>query len=502
MRPEFIVAMNQLGVAPDALERALDRAPFGVLIDHVEDGCIYASDEVLRMFEMEWDAFKGFGWMSAVIPADVEALRGTFERYQQDKTEIEVQYRIKVADGSTRAIVATASPVLDTDGEQLGSVIVGRIVTAERAAAERGVQSQKLEAIGRLAGRVAHDFNNVLTPIICSASLLDREDLSEDGRECVATIIQGVRHATAITRQLLGLTRHGDHTPRIARLDDEIASMRSMLVQLLGEQIEVSLDLDAANATVGLAPHEVGQVLLNLCVNARDAVNGVGRVRISTRGAGPFIELRVQDTGIGISVEVQQRMFEPFFTTKSADRGTGLGLSTARDLVRRAGGDITVHSELGTGTEMLVTLSRLASKTMPAQVCTEDLEIPPQRILLVDDNTALRQTLAYVLALRKHDVQTSATFARASEILQREPFDILITDVLLADGRGDRLAALAARALPELRVIYITGFTGEDFEMNEAGSTPPALLHKPFHPNEVIDAIAQLLHVDRATESA
>ncbi len=502
MRPEFLVALERLGASPGALERALDRAPFGVLVDHVEDGCIYASAEVLRMFEMQWDAFKGFGWMSAVVPADIEALRGTFERYQQDKTEIEVQYRIEVPDGSTRAIVATASPVLDAHGEQLGSVIVGRLVTAERAAAERGVQSQKLEAIGRLAGRVAHDFNNVLTPIICSASLLEREQLSDDGRECVETIVQGVQHATAITRQLLGLSRQGDHAPRLARLDDEVASMRSMLVQLLGEQLEVTLDLQSEDAMVGLASHEVGQVLLNLCVNARDAVNGVGHVLVSTRRVGPFAELRVHDSGIGISVEVQQRMFEPFYTTKAPDRGTGLGLSTARDLVRRAGGDITVHSELGSGTQMTVTLACLPSQTLPAPSVVAGFETPPQRILLVDDNTALRQTLAYVLAMRGHVVKASATLARASDILEQEAFDILITDVMLPDGRGDELASLAAESLPQLRIIYITGFTGESFQMLEPSGTPTVLLHKPFHPNEVFEAIAQVLQVDRATGSA
>lgn len=489
MRPEFLVAMSQLGASSQAVERALEHAPFGVAINHIEDGCVYASAEVLRMFDMDWDAFKGFGWMSAVIPADVDALRGAFERYQQGQAETEVQYRIAIADGSTRAIVATASHVLDADGERLGSVVVGRLATAERAAAERGAQSQKLEAIGRLAGRVAHDFNNVLTPIICSASLLEHEPLSDSGRDCVATIIQGVHHAAAITRQLLGLSQQGEHAPRMAQLDDEIGSMRSMLVQLLGEQVELTLDLQAEGTVVGMAPHELGQVLLNLCVNGRDAVNGIGRVLVTTRRDASLVELSVHDSGTGISAEVQERMFEPFFTTKAPDRGTGLGLATARDLVRRAGGDITVRSTLGSGTQMLVTLPSLTSQGAPAPTVEPGRELPPQRILLVDDNAALRQTLAYVLALRNHDVKTSASFARASDMLREGVFDVLVTDVLLPDGRGDELASLALQALPGLRIVYITGFAGGDFEMNSGA----VFLQKPFHPNEVVEAIGRVL---------
>lgn len=501
MRPEFLVALRQLGIGPEALERALEHAPFGVALNHVEDGCIYASPQTLRIFDMEWDAFKGFGWMSAVIPADVEALRGSFERFQQAGTEIEVQYRIAVSDGSTRAIVATASKVLDEHGQQVGTVTVGRLATAERAAAERGAQSQKLEAIGRLAGRVAHDFNNVLTPIICSASLLEHERLSDDGHECVATIVQGVRHAAGITRQLLGLSRQGDHRPRMAQLDIEVASMRSMLVQLLGEQIELSLDLQAEGTVVGMAPHELGQVLLNLCVNGRDAVHGIGQVMVTTRRDSSLVEMSVHDSGTGISAEVQERMFEPFYTTKAADRGTGLGLATARDLVRRAGGDITVDSTLGSGTRMLVTLPSLTAKGVPAPNAKPGPELPPQRILLVDDNAALRQTLAYVLALRKHDVKTSASFARAADMLREGVFDVLITDVLLPDGRGDALASLAAKALPGLRIVYITGFAGQDFEMGVGHNSPEVFLQKPFHPNEVVEAMGKVLRADPATGS-
>ncbi len=501
MRPEFLVAMERLGVPPHALERALGTVPFGVLVSHVEDGCIYASDEVLRMFDMDWNAFRGFGWMSAVIPADVEALRATFERYQQDKTEIEVQYRIAVRDGSTRAVVATASPVLDANDEQIGSVVVGRLATLERALAEQSTRSQKLEAIGRLAGRVAHDFNNVLTPIICSASLLEHEQLTDEEREYVATIVQGAQHAAAMTRQLLGLSRPSEDTASLSNLDAEIGALRTMLIQLLGEQVELTLDLQSPGAWVGLAPHEIGQVLLNLCVNGRDAIGDSGRVTVTTRRDRAFVECRVRDSGTGITRAVQERMFEPFYTTKAPDRGTGLGLSTARDLVRRAGGDITVRSSLGSGTQMIVRVPSLASTRTADPAGNRRVEMDPQRILIVDDNAALRQTLASVLARSHHEVTTCASVARASQWLGEVAFDVLITDVLLPDGRGDALASAALEALGELRVVFITGFGGDDVVLSAHRSARCTVLHKPFHPDDMTDAIAQVLRADLAVGS-
>ncbi|MCR9160879.1 MAG: ATP-binding protein [Nannocystaceae bacterium] len=501
MRPSYLEAMKQLGANPEAFSELLESVKFAVFVDHAELGCIYASEYTLSLFEMDWDTFKGFGWAAAVLPADMETLRGAIERYEIEKTTINVEYRIQCPSGALRALNVTGHAILDRDGNQLGSVMIGRDVTEERALADRALNAHKLEAIGRLGGRVAHDLNNVLTPIMCSAAILETYDLPDDARAQVEVIMQGAEHAAGISRQLLGLSRQDGHEAKLVCADAELTSLRSVLTPLLGERVELTLDLDAPRVVVGLAPHELGQVVLNLCVNARDAVGGVGRVEVRTRRDGQRLELQVHDTGPGISLDVQQRMFEPFFTTKPADRGTGLGLSTVQEIVRRAGGDVTVNSRLGSGTAITVRLPVLESQVERSSSRDATPQLKPLRILLVDDNSALRQTLAYVLALRQHTVQTSAGYRRATELLEAETFDVLVSDVLLTDGRGDELAQRALAAQPDIRVVFMSGFAGEDFDSSAVKSARCVFLQKPFHPNRVMSAICEVMTSSEETQT-
>ena len=491
-RPSFFDAIKTLGVGPDAIDGVLDSLAFGVFIDHPELGCTYASGEVLRMFDIEWEQFKGYGWAQAVLPSDMETLREAVGRYEIEKGTIDVQYRITRPSGEVRALRVVGQAILDAKGDQIGSVMIGRDVTAERELKDRNVQSQKLEAIGRLAGRVSHDFNNVLTPILCAAYLLESEPLSPEGHANLKMISEGVQHASGITSQLLGLSRQEVHTARTVRLDHEILQARPLLVQLLGEEVVLELELAADGAQVGLAKHELGQIILNLCVNSRDAMSGVGTVRLCTRQVGAFSEITVSDTGPGIPVDVQQRMFEPFFTTKPEDRGTGLGLSTVKELVERAGGSVRATSALGRGTQLVLLLPSIATASVGLAPSVA-VEVPPMRVLLVDDNAALRQTLAFVLALRKHQVKTASTVARAQELLQQEAFDVLVADVLLPDGRGDTLAHAARKIQPDLLVVYISGYVGPEFADAALAEPYTTFLEKPFHPNRLAAALAEVV---------
>ena len=493
MKRNYIEAVRMLGVEPAAVDGVLDDLQFAVFVDHTELGCIYTNLEALRMFEMSWEEFQGFGWAQAVHPGDMETLREAIERYELTKETIDVRYRVKLRDGSLRALHVVGKMVLDARGEQLGSMMVARDVTSERALQERVIQGQKLEAIGRLAGRVAHDFNNVLTPILCAASLLEFEELSDEGREHLETIVQGVQHAAGITRQLLGLSRQESLTLRAVSLDQEVEALRPLLVRLLGEEVRLELDLASQGAAVSLAAHELGQVVLNLCTIGRDAMAGVGRIRVATRQQDGQCTLVVEDSGPGIPVEVQQRMFDPFFTTKPADRGTGLGLSTVQSLATRAGGTVSVQSELGRPTRLTVTLPCIA--TTPAELHPDPagVSLEPMRVLIVDDNAPLRQTLAYVLALRGHKVKSAASCRRGLELLSEQTFDVLVSDVLLPDGRGDRLAAEARAAQPELLVVFMSGYAGPDFHQSVLDQAHTTFLQKPFHPNRLIAALGEVL---------
>lgn len=492
MNPRFLSAIKELGGDQDALESVISRLSVGVFVDQPEKGCIYANAEVLRMFGMTWDQFAGFGWAGVVVPEDMDTLREAIARYEQEKDWIEVQYRIDALDGVQRTLHVLGKAVLDEAGKQLGSVMIGRDITSERATRDRALQSQKLEVIGRLAGRVAHDINNILTPIVGSASLLEQESLRPQARVMVETIQQSADHAEAITRQLLGLSRHQDKDERAARVDHEIGRMMRLLRQVVGEGVELRATLNAPDAQVGLAAHELAQILLNLTINGRDAVEGNGRIEIDTRLTEGQLELRVNDSGSGMSRETCSRMFEPFFTTKGEGKGTGLGLYTVDDLVSRAGGKISVESRPGHGTKFLISLPVIAA-TARSFLHPDESELPPCRVLLVDDNDALRQTVAYALALRRHQVKTSAGVARAIDLLRNEPFDLVITDVMLADGKGSELVSAARSIRPELRFLYISGF---DDEVSPAADTSDAEVHflaKPFHPNQLIQAMSRAM---------
>ena len=494
MNPNFMAALAELGGGSDALKSVLSKIRFGVFVDHGERGCIYANAEVLRMFEMDWESFRGFGWARVVVPEDMEMMREAIERYEIEKTQIEVQYRINLPDGSRRVIHVVGQAALDDNGDQLGSVMIGRDITHERAVSEQANRLQKLEAVGRLASRVAHDFNNVLTPIMFSTAQLEQEALSDDGRASLDIINSGAQHAAAITRQLLSLSQQQVGDPNLTAVDVELGSKAPLIRQLLGERITMDLRLGAPEAEAMLAPHELAQIILNLASNGRDAIEGNGQVSIETKRRDAFVDVVVTDNGSGMSEGTQRQVFEPFFTTKTPDRGTGLGLFTVRELVQRAGGSIALRTALGEGTTFTLSFPCVVRSAEVAADARAAADLPPQRVLLVDDNTALRQALAYALALQGHAVKTSADVGRAQELLREEIFDIIVTDILLPDGNGVELVKDARQVQPEIRVIYISGFAGGVH--NELGLDCPhtVFLAKPFHPSRLTAAMSEVTH--------
>lgn len=370
MTPKYLDALAELGGGHDTIDDVIARLDVGLFVDHVEEGCIYASPEVLRMFEMSWEEFRGFGWAKAVLPADVERLRTAIERYEIEKDTIEVEYSIRVADGSVRTIHVFGNAVLDREGRQLGSVMIGREVTAERAVLDRASQQQKLEVIGRLAGRVAHDFNNVLVPIMCSASLLKSEALSSSGREMLDTLEASAQHAAAITRQLLSLSRQTVHEHQLTVVDVELAEKTRLLRQLVGEQIALDVVLECGFAEVSLAPHELSQVVLNLVVNARDVSKPGDTVRVETWLDEGVAGIRVRDRGPGIDPDILPQIFDPFYSTKGPGSGLGLGLSISFNIIRDFGGALAASNH-GDGAEFSITLRRSDARPNAAPEAAE-----------------------------------------------------------------------------------------------------------------------------------
>ncbi|MBL4688538.1 MAG: response regulator [Nannocystaceae bacterium] len=491
--PELLRALATLGLSDASCEVVFREAAFGIYMDHVEDGCLYANTALHETFGLTWDEMVGWGWAKVVHEDDVAQLRSEIADFLTHRESTDVRYRVRRGnDGAIRHVHIRIHALYGKDGAKVGALGLTRDVTSEVELDLRKAQSQKLEAIGRLAARVAHDFNDVLASIVMSAELLTYEEISEDAQTNVSTILDATQHATAVTRQLLGLARRHTVGAASCHLDREIRAQFTLIDQVVGERIELRLELGAPDSVVALASQELGQVMLNLCVNARDAMSGTGTIVVTSSDSGGQLELTVRDSGVGIPLDVQQRMFEPFYTTKAEGRGTGIGLSTVSDLVQRAGGTISVSSTLGEGTRLKVLLPTAVALAEVAPPAVDIAPLPRQRILLVDDNAALRQTLAFSLSQRGHDVVMAATIAVARARINETAFDIVITDVLLPDGNGNVVVEMARALNPATPAVYVSGFAGG--AADELGlDVRTVFLQKPFRQAELLAVMAAVL---------
>jgi signal transduction histidine kinase len=353
--------------------------------------------------------------------------------------------------------------------------------TAELALEETSEQlrqSQKMDAIGRLAGGVAHDFNNLLLAITGYADFLITS-LSDPTHKHYAEEIQSAgQRAAALTHQLLAFSRRQVLQPRVVNLNDCVGEMETMLGRLIGEEVEVALDLDPHLRSVAADPSQIGQVLLNLAVNARDAMAGRGRLTIATRNDGEEVVLELTDNCSGMDDETRLRLFEPFFTTKDIGAGTGLGLSTVYGIVTQSGGSIEVRSEPGSGATFTIRLP------VTHAVATEPLPAEPvpaggaERILVVDDEKVVRDLLAQMLREQGYDVEVAGS-AREARALAG-PWDLLLTDVVMPETDGVNLS----KQIDARQVLFISGYDQEALVEGDA-----SFLQKPFSRDELTRAV-------------
>jgi signal transduction histidine kinase/CheY-like chemotaxis protein len=360
-------------------------------------------------------------------------------------------------------------------------------------------QSQKMEAVGRLAGGVAHDFNNILTVIITSCSFLE-EGLkeSEPLLEDVRTIHASSQSAARLTRQLLAFSRRQVLEPRPLDLNALVADSEKMLNRLIGEDITIRVEAAPALGLVLVDPGQFEQVVINLAVNARDAMPDGGTLTITTANVeldevfvsghagsstGPHVRLAVTDTGMGMDAEILERVFEPFFTTKEMGKGTGLGLSTVYGIVKQSGGYITVDSAPGRGATFEIFLPRVASVAQPWQPPgdTGSSRGRGETILLVEDNDELRAVATRALKNLGYRVFGAAGLEEAGRIAATEgPIHLLLTDVVMPGGSGRDVSTAVAAAHPAAKVLYMSGFTDEAIVHRGVLEPGVAFLPKPF----------------------
>jgi signal transduction histidine kinase len=363
-------------------------------------------------------------------------------------------------------------------------------------------QAQKMETVGRLAGGVAHDFNNVLSVILMNAELAGDalKAGAVDVRVNVDEIFHAATRAAQLTRQLLAFSRKQLLQPTTISLNDVVTGLLALLRRLIGENVTLATKLDSAIDTVSADKGQIEQVIMNLVVNARDAMVSGGTITLSTTSRGTDVVLSVQDTGSGIAPEVLEHIFEPFFTTKGEGRGTGLGLATCYGIVRQSGGAIEVHSELGRGArfDVLLPASRDATRPIDSDavvgVGVAAVGATRARILLVDDDAAVLRATARALAAGGHDVTSAASGDEALALVSTGAcFDLLVTDVAMPGMGGRELAERVARAGPGLPVLFTSGYSDDEVLAHGVRTEDIDFLEKPARPAELLAKIREIL---------
>jgi two-component system, cell cycle sensor histidine kinase and response regulator CckA len=461
---------------------------------------LYNSPSYQRVLGYSAEELQTTSSFEQIHPDDKALVREAAEEARQTGFGRRIEYRMRKKDGSWVYLESTASAIRTEGGQIEKLVIVNRDITARRRLEEQFRQAQKMEAVGRLSGGVAHDFNNLLGVIIGYSEILtERLPQSDPIRENVDEILKAGQRAASLTRQLLAFSRQQVLEPRAFDLNEVVSDTEKMLRRLVGEDIEFNTQLKKPLGTVKADPGQIEQVLMNLVVNARDAMPEGGRLSIETTNVeidhlfvqgysfpfkpGPYVLLTVGDTGVGMDAETQTHIFEPFFTTKDKDAGTGLGLATVYGIVKQSGGYIEVLSELGSGTTFKIYLPRIEENAQRCYPTTESFDTlhGDETILVAEDETALRTLTCSLLQSLGYSVLEAKNGADALEIATTRPaIDLLLTDVVMPGINGKTLAHHLIRQNQDLRVIYMSGYTGQGIG-NKGDLSPTGLfLPKPF----------------------
>jgi PAS domain S-box-containing protein len=489
-------------------------------MEFVSDGCRaltgYDADELLQN--------RVRGYEALVHPEDVLPSRRAVEAALARRTAFAIEYRLRTKTGHVRWVLEKGQGVFGPEARL--DAIEGFITDiSERRAAEEALsrtqaellQAQKMEAIGRLAGGVAHDFNNLLSVILgYSEDVMEHLGEQDPRRRALAQVVKAADAATSLTRQLLAFSRKQVVEPKLVRVGELVAGTQKMLGRLIGEDVTLQVEGAALAAFVKVDPGQMEQVILNLAVNARDAMPRGGRLTVSVESmaaaqpieertgtvpAGRYVVMVVADTGCGMDLETQAHLFEPFFSTKEVGKGTGLGLATVYGIVRQAGGYIGVDSAPGAGTRFRV---YLPEADLPApgdgaaaiQVAAVGLG---ERLLVVEDDPSLRRLMEEILTDAGYRVMAASDGNAALAFVATVPdaIHLLVTDVVMPEMNGRQLAEHVTALRPEVKTLFISGYT-DDILGHHGVLTPGVrLLNKPFTRIQLLQAVRTALESHR-----
>ncbi len=504
------------------LRRSEER--FGYLIQNLSDvitvvavdgTMLYHSPSIERVAGYKPSELLGKSFLEFIHPDDEFAVRAALERLTlKVGSAAPPEYRFRRKDGSWVWLESVGNNLLN-DVAVGGIVVTSRDVTGRRGLEEQVRQSQKMEAVGRLAGGIAHDFNNLLMVIRGYAEIVLQEEIESPAvRKSVDTIVRTTESAASLTRQLLSFSRKHVFTPQVLDLNLLVNQMGEMLLGVLRDEMEFVVKLDPEACCVNADPGQIEQVIMNLVVNARDAMPQGGKVMVETaligrdavRGSrasvlprGEYVMLAVTDTGVGMDAETQSRIFEPFFTTKSKNEGTGLGLSVVYNIVRASGGFVRVSSEPGRGSTLRVFFPRVAAppQSQPAHVPVKTSRAGMETILVAEDQPDLRWMMCQFLQELGYSVLEAKDGGDAVALAEqyKGSIDVLLTDIVMPHVRGSEVARRLLKSRPNMKVIFMSGYTeGEFGEVPEDEVGPEtALLQKPFKLDSLALKIREVL---------
>ena len=527
-----IIAGLHLALFRDVTERkAADqrRAQLAAIVESSEDAILSvtlngtimswnASAE--RMFQYSAGEVRGKSITMVVPPAILEKEIQTFNGIMRAHAVHNIETSRRRKDGSLFDVAITVSPVRNADGEVVGLSEIVRDLTQQRMAEARLAQTedqlrqaQRMEAIGVLAGGVAHDFNNVLSVILSFTSLvLDDLKPNDPIRADIQEIGRAGERAADLTRQLLAFSRKQMLQPQVLDLGQAVLSMEKMLRRLLSEAIELSLFASPSLGRVLVDPGQVEQIVMNLAVNARDAMPEGGKLSIEIGNAqldadyaqlhqgvvpGPYVMLAVTDTGTGMDAATRERIFEPFFTTKEVGKGTGLGLSTVFGIVKQSQGHIWVYSEPGRGTSFKVYFPRVEQAVDAVGVAPPEPETlrGSETVLLVEDEEQVRVTTRTILQRNGYNVLDALNGGDALLVCEQFPAKIhlLLTDVVMPRMSGRQVAERLGPLRPEMKVLFVSGYTEDSVIRHGVLDAGISFLQKPITPNALLRKVREVL---------
>ena len=512
-----MAALPESRRADPRLREVLEALPMGVWLVDRQGQVVMSNSSSHQLWGAPHRSVESFAEYQAWWPDTGEPVRpdewGPM-RAINGEISVNEEMEIEAFDGVRKTILNSATPIWDPNGDIVGAVNISEDVSAKKAeqearreAAERQRSSDKMEAVGRLAGGIAHDFNNLLTGILSYTDLILQELRPEDPlRGDVEQIRDAGQRAANLTRQLLAFSRRQLLQPRVVSLSTVVRDLEPMLGRLLGPTITLETELDPGLGNVRVDPERFEQVLINLVLNARDAMPEGGEVRITAanaelepgrrQGGGTgSIRLSVRDTGTGMDDATQARIFEPFFTTK-APKGTGLGLSTAYGIVEQSGGHLSVESAPGRGSAFTITLPRHAGDE-PAAVRSEWRTPQPgkETLLLVEDEAPVRDSVRRLLEWQGYKVIEARNGVDALDIYENSHtgIDLVLTDVVMPEMGGDELFERLRARNPDVRVLFMSGYTDRQLPGNGAVSPGAGFVEKPFTVETLIRRLREVL---------